>query len=51
MHLLCRKPSPKELDVARTFFSDGSNKPKLNPAGLEDLMWSLLMHPEFQYVH
>ena len=51
MHLLCRKPSPKEADVARTFFSDGSNKPKLNPAGLEDLMWSLLMHPEFQYVH
>jgi hypothetical protein len=51
MHLLCRKPSAKEVDIARSFFSEGSKKPKLNAAGLEDLMWSLLMHPEFQYVY
>lgn len=51
LQLLCRTPNAKETEVARTFFSDGSSRPRLNPAGLEDLMWSLLMHPEFQYVY
>lgn len=51
LHLLCREPNEKELAAARKFFSENSTKPQLEPSGLQDLMWSLLMHPEFQYVY
>lgn len=44
--LLARDPSDAELTVARRYL--GSQK--IEAAGLEDLLWSLLMHPEFQYI-
>jgi hypothetical protein len=39
---LSRAPNPEEADVAKQFLA--------KPGGLEDLLWSLVMHPEFQYV-
>jgi hypothetical protein len=39
---LSRKPDPEEASVAKEFLS--------KQGGLEDLLWSLAMHPEFQYV-
>jgi len=44
---LSRPPSPREVTVAMKLLErDG----KVTPGGLEDLIWSLIMHPEFQYV-
>lgn len=44
---LSRKPNPRESAVAtRLLVKDG----KVTQGGLEDLIWSLIMHPEFQYV-
>jgi hypothetical protein len=39
---LSRAPNAEEASVARQFLS--------HQGGLEDLLWSLSMHPEFQYV-
>jgi len=39
---LSREPNPKEAAVAKEFLT--------KQGGLEDLLWSLVMHPEFQYV-
>jgi Protein of unknown function (DUF1553)/Protein of unknown function (DUF1549)/Planctomycete cytochrome C len=39
---LSRKPNPREATVAMRLLSA--------QGGLEDLLWSLIMHPEFQYV-
>ena len=44
LHALARKPSPKESAVAAGYLRDGK------PEGLEDLLWSVLLSPEFQYV-
>ena len=41
--LLSRDPNPVELEKASAIASGGV-------AGLEDLLWSLLLHPEFQYL-
>jgi hypothetical protein len=44
---LSREPSPREVAVAvRLLVKSG----KVSEGGLEDLVWSLIMHPEFQYV-
>jgi hypothetical protein len=44
---LSRKPNPRETAVAtKLLVKDG----KVTQGGLEDLIWSLIMHPEFQYV-
>jgi hypothetical protein len=44
---LSRKPNPREIAVAtKLLVKDG----KVTEGGLEDLIWSLIMHPEFQYV-
>ncbi len=44
---LSRKPNPRESAVAtKLLVKDG----KVTQGGLEDLIWSLIMHPEFQYV-
>jgi hypothetical protein len=42
--VLGREPNPAELRLAA-----GSAK-KLDSSGIEDLLWSLLLHPEFQYL-
>jgi hypothetical protein len=39
---LSRQPNPREVAVATKLLS--------KERGLEDLIWSLIMHPEFQYV-
>ncbi|MCW5966305.1 MAG: hypothetical protein KIT83_19870, partial [Bryobacterales bacterium] len=46
-HLLGRPPAPTELQLATDTL--GSTKPTLE--GTEDLLWALLMSPEFQYLH
>ncbi len=44
---LSRKANPREAAVAtKLVVKDG----KVTQGGLEDLIWSLIMHPEFQYV-
>jgi hypothetical protein len=44
---LSRRPNPREIAVAtKLLVKDG----KVTEGGLEDLIWSLIMHPEFQYV-
>ena len=43
--LLSRKPSEAERGAAMKLFPGG----KLQREGTEDLLWSLLMHPEFQF--
>jgi cytochrome c553 len=44
---LSRRPNPREAAVAMKLLTkDG----KVTQGGLEDLIWSLVMHPEFQYV-
>jgi hypothetical protein len=45
-YLLGREPVQGELAVARRYFPNA----KLEAAGMEDLLWSLLMHPEAQYL-
>lgn len=44
LHALARKPSAGESAVAAAYLRDGK------PEGLEDLLWSILLSPEFQYV-
>jgi hypothetical protein len=44
---LSRQPNPREAAIAtKLLVKDG----KVTQGGLEDLIWSLIMHPEFQYV-
>ncbi|MDZ4802134.1 MAG: DUF1549 domain-containing protein [Bryobacteraceae bacterium] len=45
-HALSRDPAPKEREVAMQILR-GQKDPA---AGLEDLLWSLVLSPEFQYV-
>jgi hypothetical protein len=47
LELFARKPNPQEARIVREYFAGG----KLTPAALEDLLWSLLLHPEFQYLY
>jgi len=52
LNLLGRAPSPDESQIAKQFFtSDKSAKPHLEPAAMEDFLWSMLLHPDFQYVY
>ena len=46
--LLSRDPNPVELERASALASNGGQA--ITTAGLEDLLWSLLLHPEFQYL-
>jgi mono/diheme cytochrome c family protein len=47
LQLLARRPNPEEARIVRKYFTGG----KLAPASLEDFLWSLLLHPEFQYLY
>ena len=44
---LSRRPNPREVAVATKLLMKNGN---VTQGGLEDLIWSLIMHPEFQYV-
>ena len=45
--LLARQPNSREVHLVKEYFAGG----KLAPAPLEDLLWSLLLDPEFQYLY
>ena len=47
LELFARKPNSQEMRIVKKYFTGG----KLAPAPLEDLLWSLLLHPEFQYLY
>ena len=47
LQLFAREPNLQESRIVKNYFAGG----KLSPAGLEDLLWSLLLHPEFQYLY
>jgi len=47
LELFARKPNSEEARIVRKYFAGG----KLAPAALEDFLWSLLLHPEFQYLY
>jgi hypothetical protein len=49
LHLFARNPSTKEKKQAAAIVSEGGSSP--TAAGVEDLLWALLMSPEFQFVH
>ena len=44
---LSRRPNPREVAVATKLLVKNGH---VTQGGLEDLIWSLIMHPEFQYV-
>lgn len=48
-HLLARKPTPVESREASAILTGGASG--VNADGVEDLLWALLMSPEFQFVH
>jgi mono/diheme cytochrome c family protein len=45
LHALCRNPRPQELQTIEEMIG-----PTLEPSELADILWSILMLPEFQYV-
>lgn len=47
LQLFARKPNRQEVRIVRKYFGGGP----LAPAALEDLLWSLLLHPECQYLY
>jgi len=47
LQLFARKPNSQEARIVKKYFGGG----KLAPAALEDLLWSLLLHPESQYLY
>ncbi len=52
LQLLAREPNTKEMGIARTFFiANGHQTPRLEAAALQDFLWSLFMHPDFQYLY
>jgi hypothetical protein len=51
LSLCARRPSAEERRVAQQFFATGDAEPQLEPAGLQDFLWSMLLHPDFQYLY
>jgi hypothetical protein len=50
--LFSRKPTDDEFRIAREFFeSQSPHSPKPESAALENFVWSMLMHPDFQYLY
>ena len=50
--LFARRPTDDERQVARKLFQRRRNsQPQLKPAALEDFLWSMLLHPDFQYLY
>jgi hypothetical protein len=47
LQLFARQPNLQEARIVNEYFAGG----KLAPAPLEDLLWSLLLHPDFQYLY
>jgi Protein of unknown function (DUF1549)/Protein of unknown function (DUF1553)/Planctomycete cytochrome C len=49
-YALGRAPSAAERHIAETALSDSSNPNRPSPDGLADLLWAVLMTPEFQMI-
>jgi len=50
LHLLNRTPTPAERRIALRYIIDPKSPGKVQASGLEDLLWSILLSPEFQYI-
>ncbi len=48
---MARGPNAQEREIAREFLEPRGGNAAMSESGLEDLLWSLLMHPELQYVY
>ena len=48
-HALGRPPSPAERRAATSALDDGRGEP--SSEGLADLLWAVMMTPEFQFIH
>jgi hypothetical protein len=49
-YLLGRAPSPAERQVGLAALRDGANSGRPSATGLADLLWSVMMSPEFQFI-
>ena len=50
-YALNRAPSPAERKAAETALSDPARPGRPSPEGLADLLWAVLMKPEFQLIY
>jgi hypothetical protein len=50
-HSLGRDPSPAEMKIAMAAVDDPKRPGKPCATGVADLLWSLAMSPEFQFVN
>lgn len=50
MHALGRQPTPAERLASERALADANNPERVSPDGLADLLWALLMKPEFQFI-
>jgi len=51
MHALGRAPSPVERRIAVSAISDSARPGKPSAEGLADLLWAVMMKPEFQLIY
>jgi hypothetical protein len=51
LEAFAREPNAREREIAVEFLLPEGSGGKIQTSGLEDLLWSLLMHPELQYIH
>ncbi len=49
-YALGRSPVESELEVAKVLLLDPKTKREIEVEGLEDLLWSVFVSPEFQYI-
>ncbi len=49
-HMLGRAPSHQEREIAEAVLSAGNGSGPPSPEGLADLLWAVLMTPEFQFI-
>ena len=49
-HLLCRAPSAQEREVASDVLRSPDSPGSPSPEGLADLLWAIMMTPEFQFI-
>ncbi len=50
-YALGRAPSPSELRIAEATIADPSHPGQISADGLADLLWAVLMKPEFQLIY
>ena len=50
-YALGRSPAAAELEVARLLLRDSGTEKEIGSEGLEDLLWSVFVSPEFQFIH